>query len=193
MFPFDQIQFNSDFFPQFDQLILLLYYIEGFGPTYSVEQGDLPLGIYPDEGDNKNQQNNQILRLKDIDILDFLWSFEDATECQEIIRIYEPKRFILFSYLDNMETWLWNNNPISDNLENIILFSQNNLTQYLKDYFRRFRKIKKIINFNQLEQELLIVGMNYFNDLCQGLSENDPMYNVLREKERQICRILMTF
>ena len=192
MLPFDDIQYNHGFYSRFDSLFVLLCYIEGFDLTERVNTIDDAVGVHPDEGMDSNEVNRDIIRINNLHLLDFVNSFEDTSQCRREISRNYPKTYTLFVYFDNIETWLHNNHPINDNLETIIVFYPNDSAQYTRDWIRRYRKIKKIVTYKQLETELLIVGMNYLNFLCDDLDEDCQTCIILRRKQHRMCLVLST-
>lgn len=190
MHPFDRIRYDRQFYSRFSSLFALLYYIEGFDSTErvdSIDEESIAVGICPQGEIPLNGDN---IRINNLDLLDFVNPFEDTSECQNEISNNYPKTYTLFSYFDNIETWLWNSHPIHDNLETIIVFCPNHLIQYGRDWIKRHGKIKRVVTYAQLERELLIAGLNYLNSLCDDLDENSNECIRLRRQQKRICQAL---
>jgi hypothetical protein len=122
----NDIQFDRNLFSRFDSSVVILYQTKEVGLT---------------------------IPLSNIDLLTFVEPFDDISACQNSIKRNDRKTFILFIYCNNIERWLWNNNPIPDNLEEIIIFCPfADDVQFYRDWTRRFiRKVTDIITFDQLK------------------------------------------
>jgi hypothetical protein len=151
----NNIQFDRNLFSQFDSSIMILYQSKGV-------TSNIPLS--------------------NVDLLTFVEPFDEISACQDSIKTNDRKKFILFTYCDNIETWLWNNKPIPDNLEEIIIFCPfPDDVQFYRDWARRYtRKVTDIITFDQLERQLLIFGRKYIRNLCLNFQGDDKTRQLLK-------------
>ena len=152
----NQILFNANFFNEFDHLITLLYQTNGPNPP---------------------------IQISDRNLFTFIKRFNDIIRCQNFITDNDRKTFTLFTLDQNISTWLWNHNPIPNNLQEIIMFclDQEDI-HYYTDYTRPYTtKITNVITFDQLERHLLVSGMNYLGNISLNLEEDDPRQLVLEE------------
>jgi hypothetical protein len=158
----DHIQFDPNLFSQFNHWVVTLYQIN--------EGVSLAIPIF------------------NVNLLTFVQHFKEIIPCQDFIKTNNKKPFTLFTYSDNIETWLWNNNPIPDNLDQIIIFCQfPDERKYIRDWIRRYtRKVKDIITCNALKRELLLFGMKYIDDLCSNFKGNTNTLQLLQGHREQI-------
>jgi hypothetical protein len=162
----NDIRFNRNLYSQFDSWVVILYQI--------------------------NEGVALFIPLPDIDLLTFAQPFDEIIPCQDFIKNNDRKPFTLFTYSDNIDTWLWNNNPIPDNLEEIIIFCPfyENI-QYYADWTRRYtKKVTNIVTFDQLERELLVFGMTYINNLCSNFQGDENTRHLL-EAHRERIRLAL--
>jgi hypothetical protein len=158
----NDIQFNRNLFSQFNPWNTILYQI--------------------------NEGIALFIHLSNVDLLTFIQPFDQIIPCQRFIKETDRRPMILFTYSDNIDTWLWNNNPIPDNLEEIIIFCPfpENI-QYYKDWTRRYtRRVTNIFTYNILERELLIFGMRYIDNLRSNLQGNQETLQLLTEHREKI-------
>jgi hypothetical protein len=157
----NNIQFNRNLFSQFNCSVVILYQTEG-------------VSLH--------------IPLSNVDLLTFIEPFDEISACQDCIKRNDRQTFILFTYCNNIETWLWNNNPIPDNLEEIIIFCPfSSDIQFYRDWARRFtRKVIDIITFDQLERQLLIFGTKYIGNLCSNLKGDDKTRQLLEKHQERI-------
>ncbi len=98
------------------------------------------------------------------------------------------KKTTLFVYSNNIETWLWNNNQIPDNIDQIIIFCvSSGEKQYYHDWTRRYtQKVTDVITWNELERELLIHGLTFIGKLCSNFQENPQLLELLQQQQERI-------
>jgi len=151
----NDIQFNGNLFSQFDCSVVLLYQIEGVGLA---------------------------IPISDRNLFTFIRFFNEIIPCQDFIKRENEKTFSLFTYSDNIERWLWNHNPIPDNLEEILIFCPfPDNVQYYTDWTRHYtKKVTKIVTFDQLERELLIFGARYISNLWLDFQGDNEIRDSLR-------------
>jgi hypothetical protein len=96
--------------------------------------------------------------------------------------------FTLFGYSDNIETWFWNNNPIPNNIDQIIIFCPLNVDKnYLRNWTRRYTsKIRKVITYQQLLRELLLHGLELIENICEDFNGNPNTFDELKEYKNRI-------
>ena len=166
MHPFDSFPYDQSFYAQSDPSVLLLYYVEGVQPVIKIESPHL---------------------------FDFINSFEDAGLCRNEISNNRPRNCSLFVHKENMETWIWNNNPIDDNLNQIIVFCHfDHERNHFRDWSRRYTsRPLTIIRCDELPRELLVFGMNYLNNLAALFQNNAPVHQRLRQQQRRLCVALI--
>lgn len=135
----------------------------------------------------------RVIPLSCIRALSFMKLLDDIQQCQNEINMHNDKTFTLFAYSGNIETWLWNNNPLPDNLNEIILFCPlANDKGYLKRWTKRFtQKIKRIYTIDELEREILTFGMSYIQDLLEYFDGNNDKIDSLREEHERMRLALM--
>jgi hypothetical protein len=158
----NDIRFDANLYSQFDSWVAILYQI--------------------------NEGVALFIPLYNIDLLTFVQPFDEIIPCQDFIKNNDKKTFTLFTYSDNIDTWLWNNNPITDNLEEIIIFCPfpENI-QYYTDWTRRYtKKVTIIVTFDQLERELLVFGMKYINNLCSNFQGDENTRQLLETHRKKI-------
>jgi hypothetical protein len=158
----DNIQFNQHLFSQFDHWIVTLYQI--------------------------NEGISLVIPIFNVDLLTFVQHFKEITSCQDFIRTNNKKTFTLFTYSENIQTWLWNKDPIPDNLHQIIIFCPPfDERKYIRDWTKRFtRTVKDVITCDDLGRELLLFGMRYIDDLCSNFKGNANTLQLLLTHQEQI-------
>lgn len=168
---FDDIVFNEDLFADVDHRMLILYQLDDEGPS-----------LY--------------IHIPDIQFYTFLQSFNDIDRCQQTIADQNCKDFTLFSYSGNIERWLWNNNLIPKNLENIILFCPfEDDIEYLTDWTRTYtNRVRKVIYYKSLEKQILLEGIEYILNLIGFYQNNQNAIQLLNQiylvMNRNLMRIL---
>jgi hypothetical protein len=162
----NDIEFDANLYSQFDSWITTLYQI--------------------------NEGIALAIPLNNINLFRFIQHFNEIIPCQHFIKNNDQRTFTLFTYSDNIDTWLWNNNPIPDNLEQIIIFCPfADDRQYFRKWTRRYtRKVIDIITCKALERELLIFGMRYIDNLCSNFQGNQNTLQLL-EKHRERIRLAL--
>ena len=134
-----------------------------------------------------------IISLPNAHLLTFIHPFTDIPACQNHMTRNNNKTFTLFAYGSNVETWLWNNNLIPDQLDEIIVFCPNsNNRDYLKDWLRRYtHKIKDVIICDELDRESLIFGMKYIKKLYSFFKDDQGVLDLLKREYKNIALALI--
>jgi hypothetical protein len=160
----NDIQFDENLFSQFHSLVVLLYQINE-GVCLSI-----PLSYR--------------------DSLTFVKTFDDISACQHFLTTNDQTTITLFTYCENIQTWLYNNNPIPENVSEIIIFcSCPRDVQFYNYWIRRYtQKVTDVITINQLERQLLLIGMNYIKKLCLNLRDDDNTGQLLETYHERIPR-----
>jgi hypothetical protein len=131
--------------------------------------------------------------LSNTHLMTFIQAFDDISHCQNHITTNDRNTFTLFAYSGNIQTWLWNNNIIPNNLDDIIIFCAHQKDQqFVKAWTRRYtQKIRDVILCDELERELLLFGMKYIKKIRLEFQDNQSILNLLDEDYRKMCLALM--
>jgi len=164
----NDIQFDNNVFFPSDQWITVLYQLPD-GPSIFIP-------------------------IRRVDLLSFVIAYDDMIHYQNVVENTTNKRFVLFGYSDNIETWLWNNNRIPNNLEEINIFCPfREDIEYLRQFTNsRTDKVKQIFQYSSIERHLVIYGMDYIFNLINDYQNQPNVFQRLVDLYTSLSLVLPT-
>ncbi|CAF1124013.1 unnamed protein product [Adineta steineri] len=151
---------------------------------------------------HQKDESNRSISLPNAQLMTFLQPFKDMILCQNYIKNKEEEEqqqqqrrheFTLFAYSENIYTWLWNNNVIPQNLNNITIFClSDNDKKFLTDWARRYtQRVKEVITCDKLERELLFFGMKFIEKMRSEYHDDEGILNLLDADHTRLRLALM--
>jgi hypothetical protein len=127
-------------------------------------------------------------------LLSFIQTFDNIYHCQNYINTNNGIKFTLFVYSENIKSWIDGNNPIPDNLHEIIIFCPNSDDQaYFNDWADRLRQVKDIITYDELDHKSLLSGIKHIKKIRSSFQGNQGLLNLLKEDYRRMCEALSNY
>lgn len=168
MLTIDNIEFNRDIYQHAQKWAVLLYQLNRIGIAIPIP--------------NANEMR-------------FVQVFHDLPRCADWIQENSGKSITLFVYDENFQQWLNRNSPIPNNIRNIKIFchpdDQRYLTLRISRYRQRYATILfEIITFDNLNYELLSLGLEHIQSLRQEFRHVSERLNLLDHDYQQIIQSL---
>jgi hypothetical protein len=99
-------------------------------------------------------------------------------------------QILCFGYGDNFVELTCNSSVMPANLNDIKIFCPPDEDDFIRLWANRFEQIKKIIPYNQLDQELLLFGIKYIREVRSHYRHNQVVFNFLNEGYKGMCAAL---
>ncbi|CAF1338032.1 unnamed protein product [Adineta ricciae] len=140
----------------------------------------------------ENSGQNRVIRLPNAQIMPFLRYFNNTFNAQSHISLNSQRSYDLFADGEDMLSWpFMQNNAFSPrNLQRIIIFCQDDAEKrFYRKWANRFPQIVRILHINELDENVLRLGIYHIQNLRFHVSE-DSILNRYQQDYLALCRAL---
>ncbi|CAF1591438.1 unnamed protein product [Adineta ricciae] len=140
----------------------------------------------------ENSGQNRVIRLPNAQIMPFLRYFDNTSSAQNHISQNSRRSYDLFADGEDMLSWpFMQNNAFSpQNLQRIIIFCQDDAEKrFYRKWANRFPQIVRVLHINELDKNILQLGIYHIQDLRFHVSENSIL-NRYQQDYLALCRVL---
>ncbi len=132
------------------------------------------------------------VKLPHANILTFIRRFHDLFDCQQYVDKNRQKMITLFTTNNKFLDWDTHIHAIDDNLCKLFIYCDTYRGYInMKLWNGRYQgKIREIFMNEDLDFQLLYVGINYLKTVCNELHEDNSLREKFRADANRICRAM---